>query len=227
MVATRAKTYPRFGANIWWELRNAFRKERPEVVDVPYLIGQLGQSEKSARNLLPNFRSLGLIDESGRPTELADLWASDATYGCALDEMVRRSYGDVSDQFPTPPGDRTVLEDWFAATTGTGENSVRQMASFYLLLTSRDALAAGERAEKTAANGVAAHDALGCTEPAQTFVEKQPEVPVAIETVVEAVPERVGAAGASSPFLHLHLHFTPDTSEAQVEAILRSFKKYF
>lgn len=227
MAVTRGKTYPRFGTNIWWELRDAFQKERPEAVDVPYLIGRLGQSEKSARNLLPNFRALGLIDESGRPTELADLWRSDATYGCALDEMVHRAYPEVADQFPTPPEDRSALENWFAATTGTGENSVRQMASFYLLLSAKDALATGEQAENVPFNGVASVGESSHSEPNPTPSENPSVVSVRTESVVDMVPNDTSSASrADTPVIHLHLHFTPDTSETQVEALMRSVRKY-
>ncbi|HEX5417267.1 MAG TPA: DUF5343 domain-containing protein [Chloroflexota bacterium] len=231
MAVARAKTYPRFGANVWWELRDAMRKERPEAVDVPYLIGQLGQSEKSARNLLPNFRALGLIDDTGRPTELADHWCTDATYPGALDEMVRRSYAEVAHQFPTPPSDRSALEEWFAATTGTGENSVRQMASFYMLLTTKDAPAIDGSAEVASASDTSASTEAAAesapAEPAPAAAESLAEVPVPVETVREPVSNHVPAdSSAASPVLHLHLHFAPDTSEAKVEALLRSVKKY-
>jgi|GEM_PF-4548293 len=226
MAVAHAKTYPRFGTNVWWQLRDALRQDRPEVVDVPYLTTQLGQSDKSVRNLLPPFRSLGLIDEGGRLTALADLWIDDATYAQALDEIVRRSYADAAEQFPNPPADRAELETWFAATTGTGENSVRQMASFYLLLLDKDAVSHGDR-KVTSSSNESEHLTVDRGATGDGAVEAVVKPPVSAEPEAEPRVEYapvIQTAGA--PVLHLHLHLAPETSEAQVESLLKIVRKY-
>ena len=73
------QTYPMISEKNWWDLRNQFKKTIPSNVNPSYVKSLLGfNSDDSARNniILP-LKQLGIIDEEGKPTALANEWRSD------------------------------------------------------------------------------------------------------------------------------------------------------
>src|SRR5262245_22192765 len=67
-------------AKHWWGLRRQWRQSLPDRVDAGSLQSSLGVSKRHARSLVSQLRVLGLIDESGPPSELAIQWLGDAGY---------------------------------------------------------------------------------------------------------------------------------------------------
>src|SRR5579875_2075371 len=109
MASSPPKSYPRLPAKVWWALRDEFKRSTPRNVDIAYLAAKLVYKEKSASNLLPVLRTLGLIDETGRPTPLVNQWRDDEGYKDACSQMLARVYPDVLDAFPPPGPDRAKL----------------------------------------------------------------------------------------------------------------------
>ena len=134
------KTYPRLPASNWWALRVRFGKSLPAKVDASYLQDVLGLgSEKSAQNLLPQFRILGLIDEGGKPTDLATQWRTDEHYAEVCEQIRQSVYPQgILDAFPAPEPDLNRLASRFANDTKTGSGAGQQMAALYGLLSAAD-----------------------------------------------------------------------------------------
>ena len=129
------RTYPKIPAKNWFDLRRRIIQALPPALTVDYLQSVLGLEGPSARNLLPPLRAVGIIDDSGRLTDLAHEWRSDQDYADACARMLARTYPeDVIAAFPGPDVDRAGLERWFMRNARVGEAAARQLAAFYLLL---------------------------------------------------------------------------------------------
>ncbi len=72
--------YPMISTSAWWTIRKKFVQTLPKNVTDTYLAGILGMEPTSAKNMLPPLKKLGLIDNDGKPTELAIRWRDDAQY---------------------------------------------------------------------------------------------------------------------------------------------------
>ena len=224
MASTPPKYYPRFGAKLWWGLREEFKHALPKTpVDVAYLTAKLGIAPKSARNLIPNLRALGLIDEAGKPTDLAVVWRDDQTYKQACQEVLQRVFPEVMDRFPPPDPDRDQLARWFANTTRTGEASAQNMAAFYKLIAAADLGARSERPEKveevTRKTRLAAPPA------------KKPAANGEAQAQVSPALERAGVGGGESPSLptlhiDIQIHLAADAPDHQIESLFRYMAKY-
>ena len=67
----RRTTYPNIPDANWWALRRRFQQTMPREVDASYLATVLNIGEAAAGNLTGPLRAVGLIDDDGRPTDLA------------------------------------------------------------------------------------------------------------------------------------------------------------
>lgn len=134
------RTYPYVSDRVWWALRRQFRSSPPRgAVDASYLSTVLDIDERSARNIVPNLRRIGLIDDAGRVSELAMAWRDDDQYVSATREMVDRVYPEsLRDALPPPDPSLDAARRWFARDTGGGEANSRKLAAFYVLMASGD-----------------------------------------------------------------------------------------
>ena len=99
----------------------------------------LGATEKTAKNVQPQLRLLGLIDEDERPTQLAQDWRSDETYGAACGAILDAVYpAELREAVPPDSGDKAGAVRWFMRRGNVGEASAKMMAAFYLLLGEAD-----------------------------------------------------------------------------------------
>jgi hypothetical protein len=124
----------------WWALRKRFRRAMPAVVSPTYLVSALGMTAESVpRSILPSLRQMGLVDEHGKPTELAAAWCEDARYREVCRTIRDRAYPrELSHLAETASDPRAAVRSWFATNAGAGEHDARAMADFYLLLIDAD-----------------------------------------------------------------------------------------
>lgn len=67
-------SYPMIPESNWWSMRNQFSKTLPSTVSVNYLKTLLAlATDQAARNILSPLKSLGILDDDGHPTDLANL----------------------------------------------------------------------------------------------------------------------------------------------------------
>jgi hypothetical protein len=220
MADEERKSYPGIPTRNWWDLRARFKQAVPGKVDPDYLQAVLGVGEGHARNLIPQLKAVGLIDDGGRPTELAHDWRDDKSYGEATAKMRDAIYPQgLRDALPPPNPDRAGVEAWFSRNMKVGEGAARKMASFYLLLCEADP--AGQNGEagseqKPKATGrkraaprpkaadVTASDAGRADEPAK--LDKAPDGP--------------------SLHVDVQVHIPPDASAEQIDQIFAAMAKH-
>lgn len=81
-----------------------------------YLQSVLGlTSAASAQNLIAPLRTLGLIDDDGKPTDRANAWRHDEDYAGVVGQIVEEVYpAALRDAFPGPDADTAGVKNWFA-----------------------------------------------------------------------------------------------------------------
>jgi Family of unknown function (DUF5343) len=136
-------------ARNWWDLRRRFRQSMPEKVDADFLQSALGVGEQHAKNLLSQLLTLGMIDRSGAPSDLAIQWRDDAGYPTACRRILRKIYPRaLRDAAPPPAPDQAKVADWFAQNAHVEQGTAASMASFYCLVAAADPKAPRREAMK-------------------------------------------------------------------------------
>ncbi len=219
------RTYPTISANVWNELRLRFQKSVPAKVTSSYLQSALGfNTEKAAKNLLPQLRAVGLIDADGVPTDLAKTYRLDDAYAESTKSIVTSIYpSELRDLFPGPAEDATEVANWFMRSTGGGQATAGMQARFYLSLVSGD-LPTAERTAKASSGDSTP------PRPRRPRVST-PKPPTSAGTETEqsqAEPPREGGQKAARPNLHIdvQVHIAADASAEQIEAVFASMAKH-
>lgn len=224
------KSYPYISANVWNELRLRFQKSIPAKVTPSYLQTALGfNTEKAAKNLLPQLRAVGLIDGEGAPTDLAKSFRMDGEYAAAAKTIVASLYPDeLRDLFPGPVENATEVTNWFMRDTGGGQASAGMQARFYLGLIS-GALPSAERA-KPASNGDAVPKPRRTRTAAST---RKPSATTANDSSTGGRDESGSGtkreqAKGDGPNLHIdvQVHISADASTDQIDAVFASMAKH-
>ncbi len=225
------RTYPNLPDANWWALRRRFQQTMPREVDASYLATVLDIGEPAARNLVGPLRAVGLIDEDGRPTDLALAWRDDEQYRQVTTTMLETVYPQgLRDAAPPPGPDRGAVVRWFSRTTGAGQAYTERMARFYLLLAAGDPAGAdqppaerlvrqGQPATQTRprtgrSTGRAATPARGAAVPA----------PQEQQTPTPAPAHRQ----AQQPSVHIDIqvHIDPASTAEQIDQIFASMARH-
>lgn len=124
----------------WWALRKKFRQSIPGVVTDSYLATVLNMAANSARaNVLPFLKTMGLVDQEGKPTERVKPWRDDESYPAVCKAILKDIYpSELLDAIPEPRNDRAKAERWFANQSGVGESASGRMAATYTVLVEAD-----------------------------------------------------------------------------------------
>jgi len=213
------RTYPYFPSRNWWDLRRRFQVTMPGRVDASYLQTVLDVGEGHAKNLLPQMRTIGMIDETGRTTELANQWRDDETYEEACKAIVERVYSrELTDALPPPNPDQKATERWFSRTMGVGQSMATKLAAFYRLVLSGDVTdqQTDRRAREQNADGQ--KRATVKRQPAQSR-RKRPE---------PAVGRTPAEKPRQAPSLHIdvQVHIPPDATAEQIDTIFEAMAKH-
>ena len=102
-MADQNNSYPTISEKKWWTIREKFKASLPATVSPNYINTLLTlSSEASAKsNVIVPLRRLGLIDDDGKPTDLANDWRMDNKYSNSCNEMVNDVYPqELLDLFP-------------------------------------------------------------------------------------------------------------------------------
>jgi hypothetical protein len=139
-MGTEKSSFPTMSTSHWWTLRKQFCKTIPGIVTPDYLSTVLNMKIKSARtNVLPTLRIVKLIDENGKTGDMAKKWRDDGDYPQVCETIKGDIYPqELFDSVPNPLEDRDATTRWFSVKTGAGQEAVRRMVLFYLMLCEAD-----------------------------------------------------------------------------------------
>lgn len=234
MAEEKKKGYPKIPRGNWFLLREKFKQRAPERVSPSYIASALAMTEASASaNIIPPLRAFGLIDETGKPTDLAYDWRDDSKYPTVCKQIVDETYPqelrDLYHQADAPAKD---VISWFARSAKVGESAARGYATTYLMLLEADLGKAKENgAAKTKNNAKQPARSPKPTAPSKT---EKPQ-PTAQAKVVQGHQDNSGhtrdshaPARGFHPKLHvdIQIHISPDSSPEQIEKIFESMAKH-
>lgn len=235
-TATTEKTvYPRINEAVWWKLRNSFRGRLPGVVDEAYLHGVLGYNEASARTLMTQLKRVGIINDEGKPTDLANRWRHDDQYAAVCEEIVDSVYPPgLRDAFHDPSDSRDAVASYIAHATRAGEDTAQGQAKFYLMLLKADVADANAKPAQTKApkapkkeesnsrrrSGAAAQAAAGAAHSASADLNRDEQAPTS--------GPQTHSARTITPSIHLdfQIHIAADSSPELIDTIFESMAKH-
>lgn len=219
-------SYPYLSANQWNGIRASLKQSVPKTIDTDWVIAKLDTTQKSAQNVLPQLRALGLIDGDGRPSDLIPDLRDDETYAAACQRIVERVYPEgLRNAYSEADADPVKVAAWFARNAGTGDVMSKNQAKLYLLLlggdlpTSDDSAPSKPRRKPTATP----------TPRQKAAAEAKPQDAVAGNPPAgRAVQPPVAGSPGVSPSLHIdmQIHISADAGDAQIEAIFKSMAKH-
>lgn len=237
MADEKKKSFPKIPRANWFALRDRFKQKPPTEITISYLSSALNITEPSAANLIPPMKSLGLISDSNRLTDLAFEWRDDETYAQACKKMLEAVYPqevrDLYHETTTPLRD---VANWFAKYMRTGDSVAGAVASLYLLLLEADPTKK-DAAAKAKTNRPAVAKASKAVRPAAK-VAKTPKAPNGTTGAVnppdgrdrrdsEEGGDQAGNRGFT-PKLHvdIQIHISPESTADQIDKIFESMAKH-
>jgi hypothetical protein len=214
------KGYPYMSTSSWWALRKRFKGTMPGKVTATYLASALDMSQTSAQaNVLPSLRTVKIIDDEGKPTDLAVRWRDDDEYAKVCKEIRDKVYPqELRALASDASADRAVVERWLASNTRTGESMVGKMASFYLMLCEADPSRQTKPAPATQGTKVAPRRERSAA----------PSRPTPPATPVVSPPPGNGHGNGPMPALNINveIHIPADASADQIDQIFASMAKH-
>lgn len=237
MAEEKKKGYPKIPRGNWFLLREKFKQRTPEKVSPSYIASALGMSESSASaNIIPPLRTFGLIDDNGKPTDVAYDWRDDKKYSEVCRTIFESIYPqELRDLFHDNNANVRDIENWFARSTKVGQAAARAYTSTYMLLLEADLtktkeqngatpkVGPSEKTQKTPRKSV-----QPSAKPSKTasFTTHTPEPkPPSDEYIINEEP---GGKSGFRPKLHvdIQIHISPDSSPEQIDKIFESMAKH-
>lgn len=234
MVEKKQKSYPKIPRANWFLLREKFKQRTPEKVSPSYVASALNMGESSASaNIIPPLRVFGLIDDTGKPNDLAYDWRDDTKYAEVCMSILEATYPqELRDLFHDSSAPAKDVENWFARDAKVGQSAARAYAATYMMLLEGDLSKAKEQ------NGAKPKMASSAGKSVKASTRSVPSTKAA--KVIEETPapnlpphesvlhEDSNIRRGFSPKLHvdIQIHISPDSSPEQIDKIFESMAKH-
>jgi hypothetical protein len=230
MAENNRTTFPRIPESNWWTLRDQFVKTLPKEVSIGYLKSLLQLStEAAAGNLLRPLKQLRLIDDDGKPTDLANDWRNDTKYAQACEKMLEIYPQELRDLYGNAHADKKAVENWFQHTARLGSGTARQSAALYLLLLDATPKSGVDFAKPKlpVKSDRGKNEKVKPPRPALESPTMPLDAPVQPEPILQS--ETVSLKNWDDWFsLHvdLQIHISPEASAEQIDQIFASMAKH-
>ncbi|MBL8549773.1 MAG: DUF5343 domain-containing protein [Hyphomonadaceae bacterium] len=213
MAEVEKRPFPQLPATVWWGLREKFKRSIPSAVTETFLSVELTVQPAAAKAYLTELKRLGLIDDDGKPRDVAKKWRMDETYREASDELLRAAYpAELIDTAPPSEGDREKAVRWFMTVGDLGEGAARNKAATYFMIGGTEPPDELPKAR-----------ASGSVERSRRSSEGSGTLPVAGGRGSNTSSEK-----AQMPPLNVNvqIHISADAGNDQIESIFANMKKY-
>lgn len=215
--------YPQLPRNVWRGVWQILRKTPKRKLDEKALAAELAVQPTAAKAYSRELFKLGLLNDEGTPTELANRWRQDGKSAEIIEEMLEFAYPqELRELAPRENPDRDKIVRWFM-NEGLGEGSAKNKTATYIMVCS----------------GVS--DDLEVSSPS---TKRRPSAPplgkVRAPATTKATrdsdkkgnEESDGADGNTKqrkPDLNVNvqIHISADASTEQIDAIFSAMKRYF
>lgn len=215
MEENKKIAFPKIPESNWWSIRKQFKKTIPSVVNITYLKSLLDlESDISARNLMAPLKSLGLINEEGKPTSRANEWRDDDKYTKVCNDMILENYPqELLDLYPDNTNlDKKNISKWFMTKCAIGEGTANIVASTFILL--KEATIKDDEPIKKQSKG-------------KMVKEGKKDMGIA-NKITPVSGGDVIPAEKNGPSMHidLQIHISPDATANQIDCIFASISKH-
>lgn len=221
-------SFPKIADSSWWKLRALFIRKVPAIITPSYLASGLSMSEASANsNLIGPFKKIGIIDNDGKPTDLAYDWRDDHKYADVCKTLIEKYYPEeIRDLFHSPDVELQKLSNWFMNKAKCGMPAANMYARFYLLLLKAD-LNEAEAANIKKEPKIKASKKESRTN-SKTTKKNQPlqEPNQSVVTPPITPPPTTVLRNAPELHINLQLHISPESSADQIDKIFESMAKH-
>jgi hypothetical protein len=213
-------SYPQLPTTVWYGVHQILKRTPKRKLDDSILAVELGVQQTAAKQYLRQFVILGLLEEDGSPTALADRWRQDDA--TAIADILAKAYPQaLLDLAPSDGLDRAKIVRWFTAQ-GLGSGAAGNKAATYMMI----------------AKGVLGED-VGSSAP---FVPRRRSEPAANReparqkpsTSKSATPANRRETGTSDTHqkrpdlnVNVQIHISADATSEQIETIFAAMKRYF
>lgn len=204
----------------WWSLRDRFAQTFPTSVNAGYLMTVLNTKEETARGILANLKKLGLLDENGMTTDLANQWRDDSEYPAACAEICAVAYPEeLRESVPGPDPDSAAAARWFRQKYRLGQGAANNAARTYVLIASADLDLRGNTRTAGAKKANAA-SARG-----RKRDKQNPPRPLRDEATGEE--QAAPRVSMPQPQIAVQVNISPEMTPEQIDQVLASMAKYF
>lgn len=223
------ETYPKISRKLWWLLRDRLKQSVPSTISTTLISALSPMTDASARsNVLSPLRQLGLLDDAGKPTDLAERWRHDDEYVAVCHEIRQKVYPhELIEAFPeATDNQRDAIKKWFMKVGQVGEGAAGKFADTYMLLSDADLTKANEKTSGDPASK-AARSATKPKAPRTPTAQRQPNTPNDSPNPPPAA-DHPGGAARRMPAIHIdvQVHISPDTPPDQIDRIFESMAKH-
>lgn len=218
-------SFPKIASSNWFALRDKFKQRVPAEISTSYVATALGMSEASAgSNVIPALKTLGIIDESGKPTDITYDWREDSKYKVVCEKLIKNIYPqELRDLFHDETVSQDELKSWFMRQGKVGEPAARMFAQTYSMLLSGDLNKIKENTTRT-----------NNKKPTTVIKSKTGKAEKAIlevkntKFVNEHDDDNNKRKEGFSPNLHLdiQIHISPESNADQIDKIFESMAKH-
>lgn len=221
-MADTKQTLPKITTKNWWGIRKKLKSTMPKVISKSFVAAAVGVGDASAKgNVISPMIQLGLLDENGAPTKLANEWRNDETYAAACKKMRENTYPqELCDLAPDMETDKGTVQTWISSHLMVGAEAARQSASVYMLLLEADPSKQSEATNKSAVPKKSAAPA----KKKATKVAPKKEHPKDDEET--SSKKKVKTSFDQSMNINIQIHISPDTSADQIDKIFSSMAKH-
>jgi hypothetical protein len=222
-VEKKKVSYPKIPERNLWKLRETLKKTVPSVITKKSLAAMFSLSEDSARtSIFSPLKTLGLIDDTGRPTDLVYDWRDDSKYGEVCDKLRKQLYpAELCELFnDIESADVERIAVWFMSSTRCGQAAAKVYANFYLLLlraNPSDSLEQEKPSKKKKPTGKSSPRLNKSRESMTTKKEK---------TVSLAPTSGKKLSGIPELHINIQLHISPESTVEQIDKIFESMAKH-
>ncbi|MXQ08793.1 hypothetical protein GQ651_13125 [Alphaproteobacteria bacterium GH1-50] len=208
------KNYPQLPKPIWWGFREILIS-KPSVQLTPKMLAvRFEVQETAAKAYLRELQKIGMVDEDGKPSELALKWRIDETYSDAVQGILSHAYPDeLLQTLDTKSVDREKAKQWFMLD-GLGSGSANNKAATFAMIASPEPgepLTTNQKQEKATPTIASAKPK---TKPNDAHISAQKE------------DSSISSSKEIPLNVNVQIHISADASNEQIEKIFQSMRKY-
>jgi hypothetical protein len=226
-MATNNISYPKIAEGYWWKLRELLKQKVPAAVTKTYLATALSIEAESARaNIIGPFKMIGIIDDTGKPTDLAYDWRDDNKYKDVCKQLRDKYYPqELRDLFDSPEVvDIEQLINWFMHSSRCGKSAAQLYAKFYVLLLKSDPKGAENSPERVTGSK------NSIKQKKQVTSDNKGDTSAKLKAPSKSLPrdEHRKINPGYQPELHINiqLHISPESTAEQIDKIFESMAKH-